>query len=122
MYAVICSGGKQYKVKPGDVIRVEKRDEDLGAELQLTDVLFLGGCTPPIVGEPQISSAKVMALVTAQARGPKVLVFKKKRRQGYKRMKGHRQDYTELFVKSLTLPSGEVIGKELGKETSKENR
>jgi large subunit ribosomal protein L21 len=106
MYAVIKSGGKQYTVKPGDVLRVEKIEADLGSELQLTDVVMVGG-EKVFVGA-DINKAVVTVVVTNHQRAPKVIVFKKKRRQGYRRMGGHRQPYTELFVKSITNPEGQV--------------
>lgn len=107
MYAIVCSGGKQYKVKAGDVIRVEKLKEAVGSELDLTEVLFVSGKIL-LVGDPHLVGAKVTARVTGQSRAAKILVFKKKRRQGYRRMQGHRQNYTELFVKEITSPDGEV--------------
>ncbi len=110
MYAIIKAGGKQYTVKPGDVLRVEKLDADLGAELKLTDVLMVGG-EKTFVGD-NAGKASVTVVVTNQQRGPKLIVFKKKRRQGYRRMGGHRQPYTELFVKSITSPEGQVANAE----------
>lgn len=107
MYAIIRAGGKQYTVKPGDVLRVEKLDVELGKELVLTDVLMVGG-DKTFVGAPTVNSAKVTAVVTNQERGPKVVIFKKKRRQGYRRMGGHRQSYTELFIKAITNPEGQT--------------
>jgi large subunit ribosomal protein L21 len=105
MYAIIKTGGKQYTVKPGDVLRVEKMDADLGAELKC-EVLMVGG-EKTFIGD-KIGSATVTVVVTNQERGPKLVVFKKKRRQGYRRMGGHRQPYTELFVKSITSPEGQT--------------
>jgi large subunit ribosomal protein L21 len=107
MYAIIRAGGKQYTVKPGDVLRVEKLDGELGTELVLTEVLMVGG-EKTFVGAPMVDSAKVTCVVTNQARGPKVVIFKKKRRQGYRRMGGHRQSYTELFIKMITSPEGKT--------------
>lgn len=107
MYAIIRTGGKQYTVKPGDVLRVEKLEADLGTEIVLTDILMVGG-DKTFVGAPNLDSAKVTVVVTNQQRGPKLVVFKKKRRQGYRRMGGHRQPYTELFIKAITTPEGKV--------------
>src|ERR1700722_15178764 len=107
MYAIIRAGGKQYTVKPGDVLRVEKLECELGAELELTDVLMVGG-EKTFVGAPMVSAAKVTVVVTNQQRGPKIIVFKKKRRQGYRHTGGHRQSYTELFVKAITNPEGKT--------------
>lgn len=107
MYAVIKSGGKQYKVKAGDLLKVEKIEKNLGEEFACEQVLFVGGSTS-FAGEPTVSNAKVTLVVTQQSKFPKVLVFKKKRRQGFRKMKGHRQPFTEVFVKSITTPDGKV--------------
>ena len=106
MYAIIKSGGKQYRVEPGDTSKVEKLDKNLGDEFEVTEVLAVGG-DKTYVGEPQVKGAKVTVVVTNQSRAPKTIVFKKKRRQGYRRMHGHRQFYTELFIKSIVSPDGE---------------
>jgi len=106
MYAIIRTGGKQYKVKAGDLFKVEKLDKSLGDEFELGDVLFVSG-KDVHVGEPTVSNSKVTVVVTEQSRARKILVFKKKRRQGYSKMNGHRQPFTELFVKSIVAPDGE---------------
>lgn len=108
MYAVIRTGGKQYKVQPGDVLKVEKIEQNLGSEFDLTDVLMVGG-EKLHVGQPVLQNAKVTVVVTKQARAPKVIVFKKKRRQGYRRTQGHRQYFTELFIKAITAPDGQTV-------------
>ena len=108
MYAIIRTGGKQYKVQPGEVLRVEKIEGELGFEFDLAEVLVVGG-DKTFVGSPILSNAKVTVVVTNQAKAPKVLVFKKKRRQGYRRMQGHRQLYTELFIKAITSPEGQTL-------------
>ncbi|PIS10515.1 MAG: 50S ribosomal protein L21 [Bdellovibrio sp. CG10_big_fil_rev_8_21_14_0_10_47_8] len=102
MYAIIRTGGKQYKVQPGDIIRVEKLENALGTEFDVTDVLLVGGETAA-VGSPTVENAKVTVVVTKQTRDKKVVIFKKKRRQGYRRFKTHRQPFTELFVKSISM-------------------
>lgn len=102
MYAIIKTGGKQYKVQPGQSVRVEKLEQALGSEFDLTEVLLVGG-ENPVVGQPLVKDAKVTVVVTKQAKDKKVLVFKKKRRQGYRKMRGHRQTFTELFVKAITV-------------------
>ena len=107
MYAIIRTGGKQYTVRAGDTVRVEKLPQELGSEFTLSEVLLVGG-EKVHVGEPTVKNAKVMVVVTQQAKAPKVIVFKKKRRQGYRRLHGHRQFFTELFVKAIHSPSGEV--------------
>ena len=110
MYAIIKAGGKQYTVKPGDILRVEKLEADLGAEMKWPEILMVGG-DKTFVGD-KIGSSTVTVVVTNQQRGPKLIVFKKKRRQGYRRMGGHRQPYTELFIKSITNPEGQTANAE----------
>ena len=103
MYAIIRTGGKQYRVEPGEYLRIERFEGDLGAEMDLTDVMVVGG-DKTFFGEPMLKDAKVTVVITKQQRAPKVTVFKKKRRQGYRRMQGHRQYFTEIFIKSITSP------------------
>lgn len=107
MFAIIRTGGKQYRVQVGDVLRVEKLQAEPGSELHLTDVLMVGGENTS-VGEPTVKNAKVTVVVTRQAKAPKLIVFKKKRRQGYRKMQGHRQLYTEVFVKAIHTADGTV--------------
>ncbi len=107
MYAVIRTGGKQYRVEVGDTVRVEKLQAEPGSELHLTDVLMVGG-DKTHVGEPTVKNAKVTVVVTRQDKAPKLIVFKKKRRQGYRKMQGHRQLYTEVFVKGIYTADGSV--------------
>lgn len=102
MYAIIRTGGKQYRVQPGDYLKVEKLDHELGSTFDITDVLFVDG----VIGEPLVKNAKVSVVVTEQARDAKILVFKKKRRKGYRRTRGHRQEFTKLFVSAITSPNG----------------
>lgn len=111
MYAVIRTGGKQYTVRAGDTLRVEKLQYELGSEFSTDEVLLVGG-DKIHVGEPTVKDAKVTLVVTQQAKAPKVIVFKKKRRQGYRRLHGHRQYFTELFVKAIQSPTGEVSAAE----------
>ncbi|MAI26567.1 MAG: 50S ribosomal protein L21 [Myxococcota bacterium] len=101
MYAVIRTGGKQVRVEPGERVRVEKLAGDPGAEIQLGDVLLVGDDDSVTVGTPVVDGASVRGTITAQARHPKIRVFKMKRRKGYRRMQGHRQDYTEVQVDSI---------------------
>ena len=107
MYAIIQTGGKQYRVQPGDRLKVEKLADALGAEVKLTDVLMIGG-EATHVGQPLVKNAIVTVVVTKQTKDKKVIVFKKNRRKGYRRFKTHRQPYTELFVSSITTPDGKV--------------
>jgi len=101
MYAVVRTGGKQLRVAPGDRVRVEKLDGEVGASVELEDVLLVGGEGEVKVGKPLVSGAKVSATITSHGRHPKITVFKMKRRTGYRRKQGHRQDYTELLVDSI---------------------
>ena len=111
MYAIIRAGGKQYKVQAGDTVRVEKLEKRLGETFDLIEVLFVGG-EKSFIGQPVLKNAKVTVTVTRQAKAPKIIVFKKKRRQGYRKMQGHRQLFTELFVNSITSPEGQTAGTE----------
>lgn len=101
MYAVIKTGGKQYRVSEGDTLRVEKLEGDVGASIELDDVLMIGGDAVK-VGKPTVSGAKVTAEITAQDRAKKVIVFKMKRRKRYRRKAGHRQHYTELKITGIS--------------------
>ncbi|HET6519851.1 MAG TPA: 50S ribosomal protein L21 [Geminicoccaceae bacterium] len=103
MYAVIKTGGKQYRVAEGDVIRVERLDGDVGGTLALDQVLMVGGGEEPRIGTPLVQGASVTVEVLDQTRGPKIIVFKKKRRKNYRRKKGHRQDLTVLRVREIAL-------------------
>ena len=107
MYAIIRSGGKQYRVQAGDTVRVEKLNVELGSELNLEEILLVGGGDKTYVGEPTVAKAKVKAVVTEHGKGAKVIVFKKKRRQGYRRTQGHRQLFTSLFIDEITTPDGD---------------
>lgn len=101
MYAVIKTGGKQYRVSEGDTIRVEKLTGDVGAEVEFGEVLMLGG-EKVAVGKPIVAGAKVTAEILGQDRAKKIIVFKMKRRKRYRRKAGHRQPYTELRIKSVS--------------------
>lgn len=101
MYAVIRTGGKQYRVAEGDTLRVEKLAGEPGSEVVFDDVLMVGGETVQ-VGRPTVDGAQVKAQVVAQRLDKKVIVFKMRRRKGYRRKRGHRQAYTELRVTSVS--------------------
>jgi large subunit ribosomal protein L21 len=107
MYAIIRSGGKQYRVQAGDVLKIEKLEQKPGDEVGISEVLFIGG-EKPVIGAPYINGAKVQLVVTQQDLAAKILVFKKKRRKGYRKLRGHRQPFTEVFVKSISTPDGQV--------------
>ncbi len=102
MFAVIESGGKQYKVAKNDVITVEKLAAEVGADVALERVLLLGGDGATVVGRPTVEGASVRAQVLDQTRGKKIIVFKKKRRKNYRRTQGHRQDLTVLRITEIS--------------------
>jgi large subunit ribosomal protein L21 len=101
MYAVIRTGGKQYRVSEGQSLRVEKLPGSKGDKVTFSEVLLLGGEAPKI-GRPLIQGAAVAAEITAQDRGKKLVVFKFRRRKNYRRKNGHRQPYTELKITGIT--------------------
>ena len=101
MYAVIKTGGKQYKVAKDDVIAVEKLDAENGASVELTEVLLVGNGKDHTTGTPLVDGATVAAEVVTQARSKKILVFKKKRRKDYRRTRGHRQLVTMLRITDI---------------------
>ena len=101
MYAIVATGGKQYKVSVGDRIKVEKLVAEPGAQVELGDVLMVGDGEKVEVGQPKVENAKVIAQVVAHGAGDKVVAFKKKRRKKYRRKVGHRQEYTELEIKEF---------------------
>lgn len=101
MYAVIKTGGKQYRVQPGDVIVVEKLDGDAGADVSFGDVLMLGGDKGVTLGAPLIKGAAVAATLIETRKGEKIKIFKKTRRQGYRRTNGHRQMESVLRITGI---------------------
>jgi large subunit ribosomal protein L21 len=101
MYAIVKTGGKQLKVSKGDKITVEYVDAEVGHKVTLDQVLLINEGGKLSVGTPLIAGAKVTAKVAEQTRGQKVVVFKKKRRQNYRRKQGHRQDLTVLTVEAI---------------------
>jgi large subunit ribosomal protein L21 len=102
MFAVVRTGGKQYKVSSGDVIRVERLAAETGNTVQLDDVLLVNDENGTDIGTPVVAGATVNAEVLGEDRGPKLLIFKKKRRQNYRRKRGHRQDYTVLKITGIS--------------------
>jgi large subunit ribosomal protein L21 len=111
MYAVIESGGKQYKVQPGDIVTVEKLDGDVGAKVKFDKVLFASQGSAETaqiwLGKPYLSGATVDAQIVGQGRGEKVLIIKMKRRKQYRRTQGHRQNLTQLLVTHVTNGAGQ---------------
>jgi large subunit ribosomal protein L21 len=101
MYAVVKTGGKQYKVAPGEKLKVEQIPADVGAEVILDQVLMVGDGDAVRVGQPTLAGATVKATVLAQGRGEKIRIFKMRRRKHYQKHQGHRQNYTELRIESI---------------------
>ena len=101
MYAVIKTGGKQYRVSEGQTLRVEKLPGSAGEKVTFSEVLLVGGDTPKI-GRPLVAGASVAAEITGQDRGKKIVVFKFRRRKNYRRKSGHRQPYTELKITGIS--------------------
>lgn len=103
MFAVIQTGGKQYKVAKDNVIKVEKIDGQLGSTIQFNQVLMIGEASKPsFIGSPVVKGAVVTAQIIDQVRDDKILVFKKKRRQNYRRKAGHRQELTQVKILDIT--------------------
>jgi large subunit ribosomal protein L21 len=101
MYAVIQTGGKQYRVSPGESIDVEKLPHAVGEQIELERVLLVADGAGTQIGQPLVAGARVKATVTRQAAGRKVIVFKFRRNNRYRRTKGHRQDYTRLRIDEI---------------------
>ncbi|HLF58949.1 MAG TPA: 50S ribosomal protein L21 [Alphaproteobacteria bacterium] len=105
MFAVIKTGGKQYKVTAGDIIAVEKLPHEAGSDIDLDQVLMIGDGATMTVGTPLVAGACVAAHVMEQTKGDKIIIFKKKRRQNYRRRRGHRQNLTVLQITDI-VPAG----------------
>jgi large subunit ribosomal protein L21 len=101
MYAVVETGGKQYKVAEGDVISVEKLETPVGTSLEIPAVKLLVSADTVVTDKKKLEKVKVHGTVTAQTRGRKIRVFKMKRRKGYRRKKGHRQELTEIRITKI---------------------
>ena len=100
-YAVIATGGKQYRVESDITLNIERLDEDAGKTIDVTPVLATSDGTKLTIGTPHVENAKVTAVVLKHIRGDKIISFKKKRRKGYSRKKGHRQELTVLKIESI---------------------
>ena len=103
MFAVIKTGGKQYRVASGDRLKVEKLAGDVGSEIVLDQVLAVGEGADIALGTPLVSGASVKATVVAHGRHDKVVIFKMRRRKHYKKSQGHRQSYTEIRIEAITV-------------------
>ena len=101
-YSIVEAGGRQYMVRPGDVIQVNRLSTKAGGKVTMKPVIAVSDGKKLSVGTPEIKGAKVNAVVVDHIRGPKVVAFKKKRRKGYKRKVGHRQDLTVLRIDSIS--------------------
>ena len=101
MYAVVKTGGKQYKVAPGEKLKVELIPADVGAEVTLDQVLLVGDGDNVRLGQPTVAGVAVKATVVAHGRGEKIRIFKMRRRKHYQKHQGHRQGYTELRIESI---------------------
>ena len=117
MYAVVATGGKQYKVSPGDKVRVEKLEGNVSDKVVLENVLFISDTKT--IGTPYIEGASVETEITRQGKAKKVIVYKYKPKKGYHKKNGHRQLFTELEVKTITL-NGEIIAEEAAEEEVQE--
>ena len=101
MYAVIKTGGKQYRVSPGDSIEVEKLPYEVGEQVELDEVLLVANGSGTQIGRPLVEGAKVKATVTRQAKGRKVIIYKYRPSKRYRRRRGHRQHYTRLRIDEI---------------------
>jgi large subunit ribosomal protein L21 len=103
MFAVLKTGGKEYRVAKGDVIRVEKMEGNVGDQVTLKDILMVSGDGQVHVGAPNLNNAVITGEIVQEVKGKKVLTYKMKRRKNYRRLKGHRQTYTYLKVNDIAL-------------------
>lgn len=103
MYAVVETGGKQYKVSAGEIVDVEKLPFEVGEKIELDRVLLVADGNEVQVGQPTVEGAKVLATVTDHLKGPKIIVFKYKPKERYRRKKGHRQSYTRLTIDEIVV-------------------
>lgn len=101
MYAIVESGGKQYRVQPGEVVKLEALPGEVGAVIELSQVCLVHGDAGLLVGRPWVDNAKVRAEILRQGRNSSIMIFKKKRRKNYRRTKGHRQQYTQVRITDI---------------------
>lgn len=102
MFAIVRTGGKQYRVTVGDQVTVERLTGEVGSQVSLAEVLAIGGGDAAEIGRPTVPNAAVRAKIVQQPRGNKIIVFKKKRRKSYRRKHGHRQDLTVLKIEEIS--------------------
>jgi len=101
VFAVIKTGGKQYVVRPGDILKVEKIEGQVGDTVEISEVLLVNKEGDLKVGRPVVEGCKVVASIVEQGRSPKIIVFKKRAKKGYKKKRGHRQYYTTIEIKEI---------------------
>ena len=107
MYAIIRDGGRQFRVREGDVIKIDRKGLENGATVEFDQVLLCGGEGGQVVGQPAISGAKVTARVIGEVKGEKVITLKFRRREDYRKKKGHRQTYTSVKITGITKPEAD---------------
>lgn len=115
MYAVVQTGGRQYKVSKGDLIKVQRLAGEIGDKVELDDVLLFRDDKGVTVGTPAVAGTKVVGKITSHGRDKKILIFKQKRRKNYRRTKGHRQDYTWLLIEDIISAQGGTSGTQKGR-------
>jgi len=120
MYAVVTTGGRQYRVSPGDTIDVEKLTGAIGDTVALTHVQLVGQGAEVTIGAPVVAGVRVEAQITAQKRGKKIIIFKHRRRKGYRRKQGHRQSLTSLKILAINSPE-QSVGHDESPEQSTEH-
>jgi large subunit ribosomal protein L21 len=101
MYAVVRTGGKQYRVSEGELLRIEKLKGEVGDRVDLNEVLMVSDREKVRIGTPLVTKASVIGEIVRQGKGKKIIVFKQKRRKNYRRKSGHRQQYTEIRIKEI---------------------
>jgi large subunit ribosomal protein L21 len=111
IYAIVRTGGKQYRVEPDQILDVDRLDAEVGSTIELTDVLLLSQGENAVVGSPRVADARVMAEVVEHGRDGKIVVFKYKNKTRYRRKKGHRQDYTRLSIMQMGIGKLETAEK-----------
>lgn len=103
MYAVVKAGGKEYKVSQGDIIQIEKINGEIGDRVELKNVLMISLGEKIVVGKPYLENATVIGEIVRHAKGKKILIYKMKKRKNYRRLKGHRQNYTYLKINDISF-------------------
>lgn len=116
MYAVVKTGGKQYRVAKDDVLKIERLPGEQGDIITLEEVLMVGDGASVTVGAPLVAGASVAAEIVEQARGPKIIIFKKRRRQNYRRKKGHRQHLTVVKITDILTDGAKPAAKKAAKK------